>query len=34
MRQGDLLQADEVRTRIERAIAEPGTAMPSGRITS
>jgi 2-oxoglutarate ferredoxin oxidoreductase subunit alpha len=34
MRQGDLLQAEEVRTRIERAIAQPGPAVRSGRITS
>jgi 2-oxoglutarate ferredoxin oxidoreductase subunit alpha len=34
MRQGDLLHADEVRTRVQRAIAEPHAAVPSGRTTS
>jgi 2-oxoglutarate ferredoxin oxidoreductase subunit alpha len=34
MRQGDLLNADEVRTRVQRAIAEPYAAVPSGRTTS
>jgi 2-oxoglutarate ferredoxin oxidoreductase subunit alpha len=33
MRQGDLLNATEVRTRVERAIAGTGAAVPSGRTT-
>ncbi|HEX3567720.1 MAG TPA: hypothetical protein VHU17_20325 [Acidimicrobiales bacterium] len=31
MRQGDLLNADEVRARVERALTQPGPAVPSGR---